>query len=167
MTRFKFLTFKSAVMNALLISAQLMCVSAAHADDNAVPVTDADMAIIHVTLTGVQPADGPLFVGVQDDKSFMSDDYLDSGQYKITEAGQYNYTFEVPPGEYAVSAWHDINNDQKFNLSLMFRPKEGWAMSGKPVRGKPSFKKAKIIAPSGEMNITLPMSYPKNFLRNR
>ena len=62
----------------------------------------------------------------------------------------------LPPGEYAVSLFHDENNDRKFNTSFGF-PTEGFGVSNnpKPRFGPPHWSDAKFVVTGTPENTTI------------
>jgi uncharacterized protein (DUF2141 family) len=72
-------------------------------------------------------------------------------------------TFQnVPSGEYAITAFHDENQDGKLNRGMMGNPKEGIAISNvtfdKSRREKPSFDQAKFTV-NGAKTMSLSFNY--------
>lgn len=67
---------------------------------------------------------------------------------------------DVPPGEYAVMAYHDANGDQKLDLRFGMFPKEGWGLSNNPkVMGPPSFKASSFAMNGQDGSIAITMHY--------
>jgi uncharacterized protein (DUF2141 family) len=73
--------------------------------------------------------------------------------------GEVQLVFEnIPPGEYAISVMHDVNNNGELDKNAMGIPKEGFGFSNDAAGtfGPPGFDKAKFILPrEGELVITL------------
>jgi uncharacterized protein (DUF2141 family) len=72
------------------------------------------------------------------------------------------YTFvNVSPGIYAISAFHDENEDQKISTNFLGIPKEGVGVSNnaKGFLGPPKFEDAKFTFPGGRMAIKIDMAY--------
>ena len=70
-------------------------------------------------------------------------------------------TFEnIPYGEYALAAYHDINDNHRLDLNFIGIPKEGTAISN-DARGfiMPRFKDAKIKLNSPDKTIFMNISY--------
>ncbi len=70
-------------------------------------------------------------------------------------------TFQnVPPGDYAVSAFHDENQNGKLERGFMGRPEEGIAASNMipDARSQPSFDKSKFTV-NGAKTISLSLTY--------
>lgn len=67
---------------------------------------------------------------------------------------------DVPPGDYAVMAYHDANDDQKLDLRFGMFPKEGWGLSNNPkVMGPPSFAASHFAIGDKSSSIMIGMHY--------
>jgi uncharacterized protein (DUF2141 family) len=78
------------------------------------------------------------------------------------EGGRARVVFEgIPPGDYAVAAYHDENGDGKLDTGFLGIPSEGLASSNdaKGFMGPPSFEKARVAVGPGENRITVRISY--------
>jgi uncharacterized protein (DUF2141 family) len=78
------------------------------------------------------------------------------------EGGRARVVFEgIPPGGYAVAAYHDENGDGKLDTGFLGIPSEGLASSNdaKGFMGPPSFEKARVEVGPGENRITVRISY--------
>ncbi|UZW57344.1 DUF2141 domain-containing protein [Sphingobium sp. JS3065] len=61
-------------------------------------------------------------------------------QVRATAASVTAQFDDLPPGEYAVIAYHDANEDRKLDLRFGMFPTEGWGLSNNPhIMGPPSF----------------------------
>ena len=136
---------KSAAFVAAL-TAGLSLSGAALADD------------VSVTLQGVQARGGVVYVSLQTEDQFMDAAGL-AQRVAAPPAGPLTVVFEsVPPGRYAVSAFHDENGDGQMQVSDAGIPIEGWAMTnGETLRGEPSFDQVSVeIGPDGaEISATM------------
>jgi uncharacterized protein (DUF2141 family) len=77
-------------------------------------------------------------------------------------AGKARVVFEgLPPGGYAVAAYHDENGNGKLDTGFLGIPTEGLASSNdaKGFMGPPSFEKAKIEVGPGEKRIVVRVVY--------
>ncbi|WP_211854720.1 DUF2141 domain-containing protein [Plastoroseomonas hellenica] len=65
------------------------------------------------------------------------------------------------PGDYAVSVFHDENNDHILNRTLLGLPEEGFGFSNDaPVRlGPPSFRAARVAVPPSGGGIAIRLRY--------
>ena len=114
---------------------------------------------LSVELTGLQASEGKLYISVQKEEDYKAQ-RGHGGVFEVTEAGNETYSFSVPTGDYAVSIWHDIDNDGKFSMDENWIPTDGWGMSGTPSTDKePTFAEVKVAIPAGASTISIPMIY--------
>lgn len=68
---------------------------------------------------------------------------------------------DIPFGTYAVSVWHDQNDNQKMETNFIGIPKEGLGASNdaKGKMGPPKFKDAKFVVDKEKMNISITVNY--------
>ena len=58
---------------------------------------------------------------------------------------------DIPPGRYALMAYHDANDDNKLNLRFGMFPQEGYALSNNPqVVGPPRFNDSAFDFPAAD-----------------
>jgi len=77
-------------------------------------------------------------------------------------AGKARVVFEgLPPGGYAVAAYHDENGNGKLDTGFLGIPTEGLASSNdaKGFMGPPSFEKARVEVAPGENRIVMHVAY--------
>ncbi len=66
----------------------------------------------------------------------------------------------LPPGRYAVIAYHDENGDGKLNLRFGMFPKEGYGLSNNPkLSGPPRFREAALDLPEAGARIDIQLKY--------
>jgi len=67
----------------------------------------------------------------------------------------------IPKGEYAVSVYHDENNNKKMDTNIFGIPKEGVGASNdaKGHFGPPKYKDAKFTFPGGRKTVTINLIY--------
>ncbi|MDP2832768.1 MAG: DUF2141 domain-containing protein [Pseudomonadota bacterium] len=66
----------------------------------------------------------------------------------------------LPPGRYAVIAYHDENGDDKLNLRFGMFPKEGYGLSNNPkISGPPKFKDAAFDVMEAGKRIAIHLAY--------
>lgn len=66
----------------------------------------------------------------------------------------------LPPGRYAVVAYHDENGDGKLNLRFGMFPKEGYGLSNAPkLVGPPKFKDAAFDLPESGARVVVRLGY--------
>ena len=81
-----------------------------------------------VQVEGVEGNTGQVFVGLCD-KSF-DETGCPFGTNRPTKPGTMEFTFDnVPPGLYAVAAYHDVNKNGKFDRTKIGLPGEPYAFS--------------------------------------
>ena len=115
---------------------------------------------LSVELTGLKASQGKLYISIQKEEDFMATRGL-GGVFEVSNAGTETYAFAVPAGEYAVSIWHDTDNDGRFSMDENWVPTDGWAMSGSTNAEKqPRFEDVKIDIKEDKNSIRLPMIYP-------
>lgn len=118
----------------------------------------AHAAPLTVALDGVR-GDGPLYVSVQTEAQFMQEAAAAGTIIQTPEPGSHSFTFDVPPGAYAVSIWHDDGNGA-FDRDARGWPLDGWAMSGILGEGEPSFSDAAVTVGPDGASVSLSMVYP-------
>jgi len=119
----------------------------------AIPVT--------VNLTGVQIADGPIYISVQKRGQYMG--MKGHGTIlKTVTPGNMTATVNVDePGDYSVSVWHDMDDDTVFDMDETYTPSEGWGASGTaPTDRMPTFDDVKVSVDSYGTDLTIPLIYP-------
>ena len=113
------------------------------------------------------------FVGVRSDKGKISaalfgekDGWPDGKAFKEVDvpakAGDVDYTFKgLQPGRYAISYFHDENNNGKFDKNVVGMPKEGFGFSNdaKPGLSSPSFAAAAFTVGDGPSAIKMHVDY--------
>ena len=122
--------------------------------------TPAVAAPLTVDLAGVRSAPGRLFVSVQTREQFMQDRGSAGSVTPAPKAGSHRFVYELPAGEYAVSVWHDDNDNGKFDASDKHVPLDGWALSnGDKLRGEPTFDQVKTTVAAAPVGVSLKMVY--------
>jgi uncharacterized protein (DUF2141 family) len=111
-------------------------------------VSAADNANLRVIATNVQSDKGQIVVWVYDKKDdWLSDRYRTVKSVKVAgnRAGD-SVVVELllPPGEYALSVFQDLDDDTKLKSNFMGIPKEPAALSNnaRPKFGPPKYKDA-------------------------
>jgi uncharacterized protein (DUF2141 family) len=75
--------------------------------------------------------------------------------------GEMTFVFEsIPPGEYAISVLHDLNNNGKMDSNFFGVPREGFGFSNDAIGafGPPDFQKAKFLFPE-RREVIITMKY--------
>ena len=118
----------------------------------------AAAADLTVTVEGVEARGGTFFVSVQTEDEFMGDSGTDGSMISTPEAGTLTRTYDLPPGEYAVTVWHDDDGNGAFDMGPNGMPLDGWAMSG-TMNGMPTFETAKVTVGEDGAKTSMTMTY--------
>ncbi|WBU88697.1 DUF2141 domain-containing protein [Cellulophaga omnivescoria] len=112
---------------------------------NAQKEKKAETFTVTVTIDNVLNDNGTVMAGLHSSETFMRGSGL---QDKITtiKDGKVTIVFkDVKPGEYAILAMHDENNNKQMDREANGMPKESYCISGSPTPyGPPTFSEAKF-----------------------
>jgi len=125
--------------------------------------TDSSTAVIPVTvnLTGVQIADGPIYISVQNRDQYMGMKGHGTILKTVTPGNMTAIVNVDEPGDYSVSVWHDMDDDTVFDMSSTYKPIEGWGASGNvPKDRMPTFDDVKVSVDPFGTDLTIPVKYP-------
>ncbi|MEW9798572.1 DUF2141 domain-containing protein [Alteromonas sp. CYL-A6] len=119
-----------------------------------------DKVTFQVALNGVKTGHAPLYVSVQDANKIRTSSANAGVILRELNEESVTVDLEVEPGVYAVSVWHDLDEDGKFSMGKNYIPTDGWGASGTPPRDRaPSFDDMKIeIFQNGQV-IAVDMDY--------
>ena len=118
-----------------------------------------------IEITGLQKASGNLYIAVYDsDDTWLGDDTVLEQQVAIEEArlqGLVCTELDLPPGEYALSIFHDTNDNGKLDTNFIGIPNEPVALSNnaRPRFGPPKYKDAVFVV--GDKPLTQRISMEK------
>ncbi|MEA3012494.1 MAG: hypothetical protein QOD42_1039 [Sphingomonadales bacterium] len=115
---------------------------------------------VTVDLTGLH-AGGTLYVQVQTREQFMGQARVGGRIVAAPSAGSLSVELgDVPPGDYAITVWHDTNGNNQFDMGASGQPADGWAMAnGDRLRGQPTFDVVKLTVPADALRLPLAVSY--------
>ena len=118
---------------------------------------------LHVTLSGLLHDNGQVAVAVYaDPKTFRKDHQAFAAQKADAAKDAVTLVFsDVPPGRYAVLAYHDENDNGELDRRFGMIPTEGYGLSNNPqVMGPPSYEASAFEVNGDEpAQITLEMRY--------
>jgi uncharacterized protein (DUF2141 family) len=123
----------------------------------------AQAAQLTVTIEGVRNAKGDIRISVYTSPSEWPDHPTrDHDQVLPAKAGRVVFTYDLPPGTYAVNGFHDEIGNGKFKTSLIGLPEEGYLFSNnvRPVLSAPSFQSASFKLPPEGAVISISVQYP-------
>jgi uncharacterized protein (DUF2141 family) len=104
---------------------------------------------LRVEVTGLQNAQGNIYIAVYDSKdTWLGKETVLEQQIVIVEArsedGLVSTELNLPPGEYALSIYHDTNDNGDLDTNFIGIPQEPVALSNnaRPKFGPPKYKDA-------------------------
>ena len=113
----------------------------------------ADNARMTVQIDGLRDDSGNLRVSLyREPDSFRKEDRAFKLLSQPARKGKTSLVFDdIPPGRYALMAYHDANDDNKLNLRFGMFPQEGYALSNNPqVVGPPRFNDSAFDFPAAD-----------------
>ena|SRR5437868_2749878 len=123
----------------------------------------ASAARIIVTIDGLHNAQGSVFVGLYATPSkFLNGNQSDAMRKVRAGTGPITVTFDnLPPGTYAVGAYHDENGNDHLDTNFLGLPVEGYALSNgvRAVIAKPTFQQAAFTVGTGDKPVGLHIRY--------
>lgn len=111
-----------------------------------VSIAQEKMNTIKVIVTNIQSNNGDIKIGLYDNQNHFLEKVYKSIDVKATE-GTVEATFEnIPNGEYAISLYHDEDNNNELNKRFFIIPIEPYGISNnaKEMYSAPSWEKAKF-----------------------
>ncbi len=123
----------------------------------------ASAARIIVTIDGMHSAQGNVFVGLYASPSkFLNGNQSDAMRKVRASTGPITVTFDnLPPGTYAVGAYHDENANDHLDTNVIGLPVEGYALSNgvRAVFSKPNFYEAAFTVGATDKPVGLHIRY--------
>ena len=126
-----------------------------------IAATPAMAGDVTVHVKGVEAAKGDLYVALQTRDQFMKEAGTAGEIVHQPAPGDHDIVLkDVPPGEYSVAVWHDINGNRTFDREANGRPLDGWAMiNGTTLRATPIFDQVKLVVPQSGADASVTMTY--------
>jgi uncharacterized protein (DUF2141 family) len=123
----------------------------------------ASAARIIVTIDGLHSANGNVFVGLYaSPNKFLHGNECDAFKKVRASVGPITVEFDnLPPGTYAVGAYHDENGNGHLDTNLLGLPIEGYALSNgvRAILAPPRFTDAAFTVGGGDKPIALHIRY--------
>jgi len=123
----------------------------------------ASAARIIVTIDGLKTAQGNVFVGLYASPAkFLQGNQADAQRRVRASTGPVTVAFDnLPPGTYAVGAFHDENANDHLDTNFLGLPTEGYALSNgvRAVMAKPTFQQAAFSVGNGDKPVSLQIRY--------
>ena len=125
--------------------------------------TIGNAATLQVTISNVQSDTGKMNIGIYNNKEDWLGDNVAAGQTLIVKDvlvdGTVTTTFELEPGEYAISVHHDDNDNDKMDTNFIGIPKEPAGFSNDYVpMGPPRYKKAAFTLGEGGAEVGIKLT---------
>jgi uncharacterized protein (DUF2141 family) len=124
---------------------------------------EASASRLIVTVTGVKNAQGGVYVGLYATPSkFLNGTQVDAKKKVGASTGPITVVFDnLPPGAYAVGAYHDENNNDHLDTNFIGLPTEGYALSNgvRAVMSKPTFQQAAFTIGNRDAAVALQIRY--------
>jgi uncharacterized protein (DUF2141 family) len=127
------------------------------------PLTAAGAADLTVTVSGVRNASGSVSAGIYNtERSFAkAPEALVLVRIKATQ-GSVDFTVHhLPPGQYAVTAYHDENGNGRLDFDPTGAPAEGYGVSNgaRNPQAPPEFAKAAFELGDQNEAVTIEIAY--------
>lgn len=142
-----------SILSVMTVAGATAAVSYAAEEAPEIPVT--------VLLSGVQSSDGPLYISVQNRDQYQGIKGYGEIIKRVT-AGDMSAVVKIQKsGEYAVSVWHDLNDDGVFSMTQDYKILDGWGGSGTIPKGRaPKFDDVRVTIGGGGASIPVALIYP-------
>ena len=114
---------------------------------------------ITIEFKGMESDKGNLYVALYDKKTDFLKKSIKGEIVKITDKKATAVFENIPEGEYAISAFHDENDNKKMDTKIFGIPKEpiGISNDAKGFMGPPKYKDAKFSV-KGDVSLTITMN---------
>ncbi len=122
----------------------------------------ADESRLIVTLKGVRDNTGQIRASIyREPETFRKEDRAIAVVSVPAQKGDLKLAFlALPPGRYAIMAYHDADSDSKLDLRFGMFPTEGYGLSNNPkVIGPPKFADSAFELSGPETSIEIKLSY--------
>jgi uncharacterized protein (DUF2141 family) len=117
---------------------------------------------VELRVRGIRSEQGVVLEALHDRaEGFPGEGAIRFGKATVS-GGKVEIAFDVPPGEYAISCFHDENGNGKLDTNWLGIPKEGVCASNDATRttGPPRFRDAKFDVADATVVQTVTLVYP-------
>lgn len=117
---------------------------------------------LNVSLTGIQHERGSIRVGLYSDtKTFRKEAQAVAVRQVAAKPGSVQVSFAgLPPGPYAIMAYHDEDGNGELNRRFGMFPTEGYGLSNNPaVTGPPAFEDSAFEVGDATTQISVDIRY--------
>jgi uncharacterized protein (DUF2141 family) len=122
---------------------------------SAMPAQAADLSI---AVAGVVSNEGKVRVALFDKESNFPKGKILMGQAQPASKGTMNFAFKgVAPGQYAASAFQDMNDNERLDTNMMGIPSEpyGFSRDARGVMGPPTFNETAFTLGAEPTHLTV------------
>lgn len=100
-----------------------------------------------VVVTGFKDREGSIRIGLFNEARHFLKKPIDSKVVPLSGDSAKAIFQNLPPGEYAVSVFHDHNGNEELDTNVLGIPKEGFAFGNNAMGmfGPPSFEKCSVV----------------------
>jgi uncharacterized protein (DUF2141 family) len=113
---------------------------------------------LEVQIDNIKTHEGQIILALYENAdTFMGDSPLKWEFVKVDNSPVKVLFKDLPPGEYALSIIHDINNNKKLDKNLIGIPKEPFGFTNNVMGtfGAPSFEDAKVILENSDKTLII------------
>jgi uncharacterized protein (DUF2141 family) len=111
-------------------------------------------ANLSIRIENPSPLGGILRLGIYNEASYPDDNSkpIASADVPVSGGRTIVVLHGIPPGEYAIETFQDINGNGKMDFSWIGLPREpfGFSRDARPGLGKPAFERVKFVLLEGE-----------------
>jgi uncharacterized protein (DUF2141 family) len=126
-------------------------------------LTAAGATDLTVTISGARNATGSISAGIFNSESSFPKAPQAFASFRIkAQQGTVSFTVHnLPPGKYAVTSYHDENDNGKLDTDVTGLPTEGYGVSNdaREILGPPQFAKASFGLGDQSKTITVTIKY--------
>lgn len=121
--------------------------------------SEKDLLSLNLNVKNIKHDKGRIFIAIYNkEEEFMKERYADKS-VKVDARENLKVQFQLPPGRYAITIFHDINDNNELNTNIIGIPKEPYGFSNNPkiTFGPPNFKQASFdfSLPSQDIEVVL------------
>lgn len=150
-------TFVSAVSALILATCSSLSAAGAGPDGTTEP---APAGTLIVELSGMKSDDGSLVYAIwSGPEGWLESNAIGEGSVAVVDGRSAIRFDDLPYGEYAISVYHDLNDNGKIDTGLFRLPKEplGTSNDAKIRFGPPSYEDAAFMLNQPELTIHIPV----------
>lgn len=117
---------------------------------------------LDIYVNGIKVLEGQMVVAVfAESQKFLEEEAFKTLIKPVADVGQQNFRTTLPPGNYAISVYHDVNSDGELNTNFLGIPKEpyGFSNNARASFGPPKFTEASFTVEDKSQTITIDLQH--------